>query len=188
LYFAAEEIAARATEFKCCPPIRERENREQLWHALADGTLDMVVSDHSPCPPAMKCRDEGDFMKAWGGISSLQLRLPVIWSAAHDRGHSISRVAKWLCEEPALLAGLGTRKGRLAPGYDADLVIWHPEKEFQVVPEMLHHRHRLTPYAGKSLRGVVQTTFLRGEKVYDDGVFSRQPKGSLLRRQSGTYV
>ena len=188
LYFAAEEIAARATEFKCCPPIRERENREQLWHALADGTLDMVVSDHSPCPPAMKCRDEGDFMKAWGGISSLQLRLPVIWSAAQDRGHSISRLTKWLCEEPAMLAGLGARKGRLAPGYDADLVIWHPEREFQVAPEMLHHRHRLTPYAGKSLRGVVQTTFLSGEKVYHDGVFSLQPKGSLLRRPSGTFV
>ena len=188
LYFTAEEIADGATEFKCCPPIRERDNREQLWRALSDGTLDMVVSDHSPCPPELKCRAEGDFMKAWGGISSLQLRLPVIWTTARSRGHSISKLAEWLCDAPAALVGLNQRKGRLAAGYDADLVVWNPEKEFRVTPEMIHHRHQLTPYAGRQFSGVVQTTFLRGEKVYDGGVFKQKPSGRLLRRQSGTLM
>lgn len=188
LYFAAEEIPDGATEFKCCPPIRERDNREQLWQALADGTLDMVVSDHSPCPPDMKCRDEGDFMKAWGGISSLQLRLPVMWTAARARGHSISQLAEWLCAAPARLVGLDQRKGRLAVGYDADVVIWNPDREFRVTPEVIHHRHRLTPYAGRQLSGVVQTTFLRGEKVYDGGVFKQPPVGRILRRQTRLLV
>lgn len=188
LYFAAEEIPDGATEFKCCPPIRERDNREQLWRALADGTLDMIVSDHSPCPPDLKCREEGDFLKAWGGISSLQLRLPVIWTEASTRGHSIPRLTEWLCAAPARLVGLSERKGKLAAGYDADIVIWSPEKEFWVTPEMIHHRHRLTPYAGRQLRGVVETTFLRGEKVYDGGVFSDIPTGRLLRRQTGTIA
>jgi len=180
LYFAAEEIPDGATEYKCCPPIRERENRERLWQALANGTLDMVVSDHSPCPPAMKSRDDGDFMKAWGGISSLQLRLPVMWSEALRRGHTISQLTEWLCAAPARQVGLGERKGKLAVEHDADLVIWNPESEFQVTPEMIHHRHRLTPYAGRRLRGIVQTTFLRGEKVYDGGSFSDRPAGRLL--------
>ena len=187
LYFAAEEIPDGATEFKCCPPIRERENREQLWQALADGTLDMVVSDHSPCPPDMKCRAEGDFMKAWGGISSLQLRLPVMWTEARARGHSIAQLCEWLCAAPARLVGLNQRKGRLAVGYDADLVVWHPDREFRVAPEMIHHRHRLTPYAGRQLSGLVQTTFLRGEKVYDGGVFKDFPTGRLLRRGDGVF-
>lgn len=187
LYFAAEEIPDGATEFKCCPPIREGENREQLWQALADGTIDMVVSDHSPCPPEMKRRDEGDFMKAWGGISSLQLRLPVMWTAARRRGHSISQLTEWLCLAPARLVGLDRRKGRLAAGYDADVVVWNPEGEFRVVPEMIHHRHRLTPYAGRQLCGMVQTTFLRGEKVYDGGVFNQLPTGRLLRASGGVF-
>jgi allantoinase len=181
LCFAAEEIPDGATEFKCCPPIREGENREQLWQALADGTIDMVVSDHSPCPPDMKCRDEGDFTKAWGGISSLQLRLPVMWTAARSRSYTISQLTNWLCTAPARLVGLSDRKGKLAVGHDADIVVWNPEQEFLVGPEMIHHRHRLTPYAGRKLTGIVQTTFLRGEKVYDGGVFSDLPSGHLLR-------
>jgi allantoinase len=182
LYFAAEDIPDFATEFKCCPPIRERENREQLWQALADGTIDMVVSDHSPCPPEMKCREEGDFMKAWGGISSLQLRLPVMWTESRRRGYSISQLTEWLCAAPARLVGFGERKGKLAAGFDADIVVWNPDKEFLVAPEMIHHRHRLTPYTGRPLHGMVQTTFLRGEKVYDGGVFNEPPAGRLLLR------
>ncbi|HZE72153.1 MAG TPA: allantoinase AllB [Pyrinomonadaceae bacterium] len=169
LCFAAEEIPDGATEFKCCPPIREAENREQLWHALADGTIDMVVSDHSPCPPPMKLRQSGDFLSAWGGISSLQLRLPVMWTMASRRGFSIETLADWLCTAPARLTGLERTKGRIAEGCDADIVIWNARKEFRVTPELLQHRHKLTPYAGQNLKGVIEKTFLRGKKIYDEG-------------------
>jgi allantoinase len=181
LCFAAEEIPDGATEFKCCPPIRERENREQLWKALGDGTIDMVVSDHSPCPPEMKLRESGDFLQAWGGISSLQLRLPVVWTEGQTRGRSFEDLVEWLCAAPAKLVGLNGRKGSIAIGSDADLVIWAPQQEFLVEPGMIHHRHKLTPYAGRVLQGVVQTTFLRGQKVYDRGAFSSGPIGRLLK-------
>ena len=181
LYFAAEEIPDRATEFKCCPPIRERENREQLWRALNDGVIDMIVSDHSPCPPELKRRDEGDFLQAWGGISSLQLRLPVVWTEARRRGHTINELANWLCSAPANLVGLGRRKGAIASGYDADFVIWNAAEEFTVAPDMIQHRHKLTPYNGERLRGVVKTTFLRGKKVYDRGEFAPARGQFLLR-------
>jgi allantoinase len=183
LHFAAEDIADGATEFKCCPPIRERENREQLWDALRDGTIDMVVSDHSPCPPEMKLRQLGDFRKAWGGISSLQLRLPVMWTEAKKRGFTISQIAEWLCRAPAKLVGLDRRKGAIAVGCDADIVIWDPDAEFRLVPEMIHHRHKLTPYAGEFLRGKVEKTFLRGQMVYDGREFGER-KGTLLLRTS----
>lgn len=181
LHFAAEEIRDGATEFKCCPPIRERENREQLWEALSDGTIDMVVSDHSPCPPEMKLPEQGDFQKAWGGISSLQLRLPVMWTEAGARGFTINQLTEWLCTAPARQVGLHSRKGSIAVGCDADIVIWNPEAEFRVAPEMIHHRHKLTPYAGETLRGVVEKTFLRGQIVYDGGEFWT-PRGELLLR------
>ncbi len=180
LTFAAEEISDGATEFKCCPPIRERENREQLWQALESGTIDMIVSDHSPCPPEMKLKDTGDFLAAWGGISSLQLRLPIIWTESKRRGHSVADVARWLCSAPAKLVGLGNRKGTIAPGCDADFVIWHPEKEFQVDGSSLHHRHKLTPYQNMALQGTVQQTFLRGQKIYDQGEFPGETSGRLL--------
>ena len=181
LHFAAEEVPDGATEFKCCPPIRERDNREQLWEALRDGTIDMVVSDHSPCPPGMKLREQGDFMKAWGGISSLQLRLPVMWTEASARGFTLNQLAEWLCGAPARQVDLAQRKGSISVGSDADIVIWNPQREFRVTPEVIEHRHKLTPYAGEILRGVVEKTFLRGQMVYDDGAFSK-PKGQLLFR------
>jgi allantoinase len=181
LHFAAEDISDGATEFKCCPPIRERANREQLWEALGDGTIDMVVSDHSPCSPDLKLRDEGDFMKAWGGISSLQLRLPVMWTETSARGVTINQMAEWLCGAPARQVGLVARKGSINIGSDADIVIWDPQREFRVTPELIQHRHKLTPYAGETLRGLVEKTFLRGEMVYDGGAFS-EPKGQLLLR------
>ena len=183
LHFAAEEIANGATEFKCCPPIRERENREQLWQALGDGTIDMVVSDHSPCPPAMKLKEQGDFMKAWGGISSLQLRLPIMWTEARARGFDLNQLAEWLCRAPARQVGLAQQKGSIRVGSEADVVIWNPDREFQVVPELIHHRHKLTPYAGEVLHGLVQKTFLRGQMVYDGGEFAA-PRGSLLLRKT----
>ena len=180
LTFAAEEIPDGATEFKCCPPIRERENREQLWSALGSGTIDMIVSDHSPCPPEMKLRESGDFLAAWGGISSLQLRLPAVWTEAQRRRYSLADLTRWLCSAPAKLVGLEGRKGLIAIGYDADLVIWNPAKQFRVDGEALHHRHKLTPYQDRVLRGFVEKTFLRGEKIYDEGELIAEPRGRLL--------
>src|SRR5438874_2526683 len=172
LHFAAEDIPDGATEFKCCPPIRERENREALWEALRDGTIDFVVSDHSPCPSEMKLREPGDFMKAWGGISSLQLRLPIVWTEASDRGFRIEDLTRWLCGGPAQQVGLNL-KGVIKDGHDADIVIWNPDKEFTAGPSMIEHRHKLTPYNGETLRGVVEKTFVRGQMVYDGGALLR---------------
>jgi allantoinase len=182
LAFASEEIADGATEFKCCPPIRERENRERLWSALGENLIGMIVSDHSPCPPEMKRREEGDFLAAWGGISSLQLRLPVIWTEARRRGFRLERLARWLAEAPARLAGLDERKGAIRVGADADFVVWEPEEKFRVEPSALEHRHKLTPYAGRELSGAVVATFLRGEKIYERGAFAAAPRGKFLLR------
>jgi allantoinase len=182
LTFVAEEIADGATEYKCAPPIRERENREKLWEGLGDGTLDFVVTDHSPCPPAMKLVEEGDFLRAWGGIASLQLSLPAVWTEARARGYAVTHLAKWLCEGPARLAGLAGRKGSIAVGGDADFVIWDAEAKFRVEPAQLHHRHKVTPYAGRELCGRVETTFLRGRKIFERGEFSAGPVGHVLHR------
>jgi len=180
LHFAAEEIPEGATEFKCCPPIRERANREQLWEGLANGTIDLIVSDHSPCPGEMKLRESGDFMKAWGGIASLQLRLPVIWTEARRRGFSLLDLTRWLCANPAKQVSFDSRKGSITPGNDADLVIWNPDAQFTVSATSLHHRHKITPYDHESLSGVVQKTFLRGKKIYDDGDITESPLGRML--------
>jgi allantoinase len=182
LTFAAEEIADGATELKCAPPIRERENREKLWSALGDGVIDLVATDHSPCPPEMKCIETGDFSRAWGGIASLELSLPAVWTQTREHGYSLGHLARWLCGEPARLAGLEKRKGAIAVGYDADLVIWNPAKTFRVDAQRLHQRHKLTPYAGRELAGVVEATFLRGKKIFDRGEFSATPCGNVLLR------
>ena len=184
LTFAAEDVPDGATEFKCCPPVRERANRERLWDALDAGTLDLVVSDHSPCPPEMKEREAGDFLKAWGGIASLQLRLPVVWTEARRRGHAIERVVEWVAAAPARLVELDGRKGAIRVGCDADLVVFRPDEQFRVEASMLHHRHKLTPYAGRTLSGVVEATFLRGAKIYERGEFkSEAATGALLTRR-----
>ena len=182
LTLAAEGVPDGATEFKCAPPIREQENREKLWAALEEGLIDQVVTDHSPSPSALKCCDSGDFLKAWGGISSLQLSLPVLWTQAQSRGYGAEKLAEWLCRAPARLAGLDKRKGSIAVGYDADLVVWNPEAIHDVEPEELHHRHKLTPYRGRTLHGVVEATFLRGEKVFERGRFVGPARGEILRR------
>jgi allantoinase len=182
LTFVAEEIPDGATEFKCAPPIRERENREKLWQALGDGTLDFIATDHSPCPPAMKLPDEGDFLRAWGGIASLQLSLPAVWTEARAHGYAVTHLAKWLCEGPARLAGLAGRKGSIAVGCEADFVIWDANAKFRVDPAQLHHRHKVTPYAGRELYGRVETTFLRGRKIFERGEFSAGPIGHVLQR------
>jgi allantoinase len=182
LTFASEEIREGATEFKCAPPIRERENLEKLWAALGDGTIDLIATDHSPCPPAMKLPSEGDFIHAWGGIASLQLGLPAVWTEAAPRGYAVARLAAWLCSGPARLAGLARRKGAIAVGCDADLVIWNPNARFVVDPSQLHHRHKVTPYSGRGLMGTVETTILRGRKIYDRGEFCPSPIGRVLQR------
>jgi allantoinase len=182
LTFASEEIADGATEFKCAPPVRERENREQLWFALGAGTIDLIASDHSPCPPESKLPRAGDFMNAWGGIASLQISLAAVWTEARLRGYPLSHVIRWMCEAPARLAGLQNRKGAIAVGCDADLVVFNPDAKFRVDPERLHHRHKVTPYAGRELAGVVEATFVRGERVFEQGQFAAAPIGTVLRR------
>jgi allantoinase len=182
LTFASEEIADGATEVKCAPPIRERENREKLWTALRDGSIDFIASDHSPCPPSMKLPEEGDFLRAWGGIASLQLTLPAVWTQARSRGYALTYMAEWMCRGTARLAGLEKRKGSIATGCDADLVIWNPDAKFCVDPSRLHHRHKLTPYAGRELFGVVEMTFLRGTKVFEGEYFSGAAVGKVLYR------
>jgi allantoinase len=180
LHFAAEEVPVGATEFKCCPPIRERDNREELWEGLKDGTIGLIVSDHSPCPGEMKLRESGDFMKAWGGIASLQLRLPVVWTEARRRGFSLVDLVRWVCANPARQVSFETRKGAIAAGCDADLVIWSPDAQFTVNVSNLQHRHKITPYAGEELSGVVQQTFLRGRRIYDRDHFTDAPMGHIL--------
>jgi allantoinase len=158
LHFEAESVPRGRTEFKCAPPIREQANREALWHGLREGLIELVVSDHSPCTPELK---KGDFVAAWGGIASLQFVLPIVWTNAQARGFTIEDIARWCSTAPAQLAGLST-KGAIAPGFDADLTVWAPEESFTVTPELIRHRHKVTPYLGAELRGVVKATWVRG--------------------------
>jgi allantoinase len=177
LALSAEAVPDGGTQFKCCPPIRDEANRDALWAALADGGIDCVVSDHSPCVPALKRFDTGDFAAAWGGIASVQLGLPVVWTAARRRGHTLADVARWMAARPAEIAGLPA-KGRIAPGADADLIAVDPDAEFTVDPALLWHRHPVTPYAGQRLTGVVRAAWLGGRPVTPDG----PPTGRLLTR------
>jgi allantoinase len=180
LTFAAEEIADGATHFKCCPPVRERENRELLWQAIADGTVEMVVSDHSPCTPALKLQETGDFLAAWGGISALQFGLPVMWTNLRERGFDITDLTRLMSAAPAKLASLGDRKGKLAAGYDADIVAWDPDAAFTVRPELVYHRHKLTPYTGRRLFGEIAEVYVRGRQVFGNGAFAPESIGSLI--------
>jgi allantoinase len=182
LHFVAEDIADGATLAKCAPPIRDRQNREELWRGLRDGVIDLIATDHSPCPPEMKRLDEGSFRTAWGGIAGLSLALPVIWTGASRRGFGLEDIARWMAEGPARLAGCDQRKGGIAQGYDADLVVFDPEEEFVVHEDRLHYRHRVSPYLGERLRGTVKKTFLRGRRIFDDGEFSGEPHGREFRR------
>ncbi|MBO9204993.1 MULTISPECIES: allantoinase AllB [Niastella] len=180
LYFNAEEIPDAQTPYKCAPPIREKENNEQLWQALQEGVIDFVATDHSPAPPAMKEINSGNLMKAWGGIASLQLALPVLWTAARKRNLQVSHIAQWLCEKPAVLPGLQKRKGKISKGFDADLVVWDPDSSFRVTAEALHHKHKITPYINLELYGVVEQTWLAGQLIFEQGNFPVLNKGKII--------
>lgn len=182
LTFAAEEIPDGSPAYKCAPPIREHRERERLWRGLAAGEIDLVATDHSPSPPVMKHLDDGDFVRAWGGIASLQLGLAVLWTGMSTRGLPIERLADWLARAPAALAGLDRVKGAIAVGHDADLVVWDPDAAWTVDGASLFHRHPVTPYHGARLRGRVKTTFLRGEIVFEDGRHVGGARGRMLTR------
>jgi allantoinase len=180
LHLEAEAIPDGATLYKCAPPVRSRANREALWQGLRDGIIDLVVTDHSPCPPAMKRLDESSFRTAWGGIASLSVALAVMWTEASQRGLSLTDIARWMAEAPARLAGCHSRKGQIAAGYDADLVVFDPEASFRVTPERLHYRHPVSLYLGETLCGVVKATYLRGQPVFVDGTFPGESRGREL--------
>jgi allantoinase len=187
LAFAAEQIGDGATAYKCAPPIRARANRERLWDALRAGDIDLVATDHSPCPPALKDQGSGDYMAAWGGIASLQLAGSVLWSGASERGFTPADLARWMAGHPARLAGLAGRKGAIVPGADADLALWDLDTQWTVAGARLYHRHPLTPYEGMTLRGLVRSTFVRGVRVFERGGAGREsdrfpaaPTGRLL--------
>ena len=172
LFFHAEEIRDGATAFKCAPPIRDKKNNEQLWLALKDGIIDFVATDHSPSTPDRKELESGDFGKAWGGIASIQFALPVLWTAGKQREFRIDDISKWLSQNPSNLIRQQNRKGKIAVGFDADLIVWNPEETFMVTEEKILHKHKVTPYLGKELSGVVKQTYLGGVKVYDEGSMS----------------
>jgi allantoinase len=180
LHFTAERIPDGATPFKCAPPIRDAANREELWRALAEGVLDFVASDHSPCSPNLKAMEVGDFVRAWGGVSGLQLALPVVWTEASGRGHTLVDIARWMSAGPAALAGLTGKKGAIAAGNDADFIVFDDNARSTVTPETVQHRHKVTPYAGETLRGVVQATYLRGTRVAEGGKAIATELGALL--------
>lgn len=180
LCLEAEAIPDGATQFKCAPPIREHENREALWQALFEGVIDFVISDHSPCAPALKVPDRGDFHAAWGGIASLQLGLGAVWSEAKRRGATLPQLSEWMSRAPARFAGFGARKGRIAKGFDADFVVWDPEASAVPSARDLFFRHPISPYLGRPLSGRVHRTFLRGHEIYDGRGHPDAASGEML--------
>ena len=180
LYFAAEGIRDGATSFKCAPPIRSRENNDQLWEALQEGVIDFVATDHSPAPPDLKELGSGDFIRAWGGISSVQLALSALWTFTRKKGGTPGDLVKWLCAGPAALIGQSGRRGEISRGRIADLVVWDPGAEFIVTKEDLHHKHKITPYLGERLAGVMEQTWLGGVKVFDRGVVTGPGEGQPI--------
>lgn len=181
LRLEAETIGRGATLSKCAPPIRSRSNRENLWQGLREGVIDMVVTDHSPCPPRLKRIEEGNFRTAWGGIASLSMALPVMWTEASQRGFGLTDLVRWMADRPARLSGCHSRKGRISAGCDADLVAFDPYREFRVTADQLYYRHPVSPYLGQKLRGVVKATYVRGRAVFCESGFPGEPSGREFR-------
>jgi allantoinase len=189
VHLEAEKVPDGATQCKCAPPVRDHENREQLWHGLREGVIDMVVTDHSPCPPAMKNLQEGNFQTAWGGIASLSMALPIMWTEARRRGFSLSDIARWMSEKPSQFAGCGGHVGRLVAGADANFVVFDTDVEFTVTQDRLHQGHAASPYIGEKLQGVVTRTYLRGRLIFDQGEFPGEPMGrEFSGRECGAGV
>lgn len=185
LVFDDTMIGYGRTEFKCCPPIRDKANQDGLWQALKDGVIDFIATDHSPSTPANKGKGDGDFFQAWGGIASLQLALPVIWQEASRRGFALEDLTRWLSQSPAKLCGLQHRKGQLNPGFDADVVVFDPNLSWTINPENLYMRHKSTPYAHMAVKGKIMATYLRGERIYTDATpFQHGPTGQILLGQT----
>lgn len=176
LTFASELIPDGATEYKCCPPLRENDNRKALWEGLKDGTIDHIASDHSPCTVDLKVKDTGDFGKAWGGVASVQLGLPAVWTAGEEFGIELSDIARWLAANPCASFRV-PGKGSIAVGNDADFAVVAPEETFVVDVEDLEHKNKISPYQGRTLRGVVKRTVLRGRTVDRDS-----KAGRIVRR------
>jgi allantoinase len=187
LHFAAEEIPNGSTLHKCAPPIRSAQNREHLWDAVREGLIDLIATDHSPCPPEMKRVEEGNFSTAWGGIASVSVAISVVWTGMREHNLALTDLARLLSQRPAQLAGLKGRKGAIAPGYDADFVIFDPEAEKTVTEAQLHTRHAISPYVGENLFGTVKATYLRGNQAFDGGRFADPPKGREIRSATGTF-
>jgi allantoinase len=181
LHFAAEEIADGATQLKCAPPIRSKKNQQQLWQGLRDGTIDIIVTDHSPCPPVMKSEDTGRFDLAWGGIASISLALSIIHTECCRRSFTLDNIARWMSSAPAALAGISHRTGALEAGRDANFVVFDTDAEFTVTADKLHYRHASSPYLNETLHGVVKATYLRGEAVYREGNFASRPSGREVK-------
>ncbi|MGI9457784.1 MAG: allantoinase AllB [Aeoliella sp.] len=182
LYFQAESIPDADPRYKCAPPIRELRHCELLWRGVVEGKIDLVATDHSPCPPEMKHLAEGNFAAAWGGIASVGLTIPVIWTRGREQGLNLVRLSQLLSTAPAQLAGVADCKGAISPGMDADLVVWDPDAEWTVNAAQLFHRHKTTPYDGEQLVGRVEKTYLRGNLVFDADKLVDTPVGRELRR------
>jgi allantoinase len=180
LHFAAEDIPDGATLLKCAPPIRSKANQNALWQALRDGIIDMVVTDHSPCPPEMKRTDAGRFDLAWGGIASLSVALSAMHTECHQRGFTLDHLVRWMSTAPAALAGISNQAGSLEVGREANFILFDTETTHTITAAKLHYRHAISPYLGQTLRGIVKATYLRGEPIYRAGNFAAKPSGREL--------
>jgi allantoinase len=180
LHFAAEDIPDGATLLKCAPPIRSKANQNALWQALRDGIIDMVVTDHSPCPPEMKRTDAGRFDLAWGGIASLSVALSAMHTECYQRGFTLDHLVRWMSTAPAALAGISNQAGSLEVGREANFILFDTETTHTITAAKLHYRHAISPYLGQTLRGIVKATYLRGEPIYRAGNFAAKPSGREL--------
>jgi allantoinase len=181
LFFDSESVPDGATQYKCAPPIRSKQNQDALWQALSNGVIDLIATDHSPCPPELKCFETGDFGKAWGGISSLSVSVPAMWTAAKSRGFGPLDLTRWMAQRPAELAGLASRKGRISPGFDADFTVLDPQAAFEVTTDRLHFRHPCSPYITQHLKGEIRMTTVRGNICFENGRFAEHPCGHEVR-------